>query len=76
MLCCVVVSNSYQLSYPGSSVRRALAQTAECRGFGSHLGQLFFLKERAVLGVVDLFALPFYLVTKLLSHALSIIRTQ
>ena len=59
---CVVDSNPYQLSCPGSSVGRALA----CRGFESHLGQLFIFpwKKRAVLGVVDLFVvpLPFYLV--------------
>ena len=56
MLCCVVDSNPYQLSCPGSSVGRALAWTTECRGFESHPGQLFFysLKIKAVLGVVDL----------------------
>ena len=60
MLYCVEDLNPYQLS---SSVGRALA---ECHGFESHLGQLFFFlgKKRAVQGVVDLFVvpLPFYLV--------------
>ena len=60
MLYCVVDSNPYQLSCPGSSVGRALA---ECRGFESHLGQLFIFpwKKR---GVVDLFVvpMPFYLI--------------
>ena len=50
-LCCVVDSNPYQLSYPGSSVGRALAYTAECRGFESHPGQLFFFLKKAVLDV-------------------------
>ena len=36
MLYCVVDSSPYQLSCPGTSVGRALTQTAECRGFESH----------------------------------------
>jgi hypothetical protein len=36
-----------------------IGRPVECRGFESHLGQLFCpWKVRAVLGVVDLFALP------------------
>ena len=51
---CVVGSNPYQLSCPGSSVGGAFAKTAECRGFESHPGQLFLFS----LGVAELFALP------------------
>ena len=38
--------------------RSYLERRGECRGFESHPGQLLLFKERAVLGVVDLFALP------------------
>ena len=72
MLCCFVDSNPYQLSCSGSSVGRALAWTAECPGFESHPGPLFFFslkRNKLFLGVVDLFALPFYLAAKLLRHA-------
>ena len=37
------------------------AWRTECRGFESHPGQLFFFPgKKNCLGVVDLFALPFY----------------
>ena len=55
MLCCVVDSNPYQLSCPGSLVGRA-----QCHGFESHPRQLFFFSiERALPGVVDRFAFPY-----------------
>ena len=37
-----------------------IGRPVECRGFESHLGQLFFpWKIQVVLGVVDLFVVPF-----------------
>ena len=63
MVCCVVDSNQHQLSFPDSSVGRALAYGAKCRGFESHLGQVFFpfSIKRVFLGTVDL-CLGIYLV--------------
>ena len=68
MLCCIVDSNPYQVSCPGSSVGRSSARL-DCRVSWVQIpppraARYFSLEKRAVLGVVDLFAvpLPFYLI--------------
>ena len=42
----------FVLSSPGSSVDRVLAWKAECRGFESHPGELFFFLEEKELSWV------------------------
>ena len=73
MLCCVVDSNPYQLSCPGSYSSVGRAARLDCRVSWVRIPPratllLFFEKKELswCSGLVCL-ALPFYLVTKLLS---------
>ena len=74
VLYCVVDSNSYQPSCPGSSVGKVLTKTAECHWFVSQvkneLSWFFFCLS--LLLIVEILLLPLFLVYQLSLHQMSL----